>query len=205
MRYFCQAWGMVTLHLAQDPDADALLAKDPLAVLTGLLLDQQIPMEKAFSGPYVLATRLGMNRLDAEQIAGFDPDKFVAVFSETPAIHRFPKAMAERTQTLARTVLDEYGGDASAVWTGAKDGADLLKRVSALPGYGRQKAQILVALLGKQFGVTPDGWRQAAGDYGVEGSTRSVADVVDATSLARVRAFKKELKAAAKAHAEAGR
>jgi len=193
---------MVTLHLAQDPDADAFLAQDPLGVLTAMLLDQQIPMEKAFSGPYVLATRLGVDKLDAEQIAGYDPEKFVAVFSEVPAIHRFPKAMAERTQKLARAVAEEYDGDASAVWTGAKDGADLLKRVAALPGYGKQKAQILVALLGKQFGVTPNGWREAAGDYGVQGSTRSVADVTDTASLAKVRAFKKEMKAAAKAKAE---
>jgi len=189
----------VTLHLAQNPEADAFLAQDPLGVLTAMLLDQQIPMEKAFSGPYVLASRLGVKRLDAEQIAGYDPEKFVALFSEPPAIHRFPKAMAERTQKLAQTVVDEYGGDASAVWTGAKNGADLLKRVSELPGYGKQKAQILVALLGKQFGVTPKGWRAAAGDYGTKGSTRSVADVVDEASLAKVRAFKKEMKAAAKA------
>jgi uncharacterized HhH-GPD family protein len=190
---------MVTLHLAQNPEADAFLAQDPLGVLTAMLLDQQIPMEKAFSGPYVLASRLGVKRLDAEQIAGYDPEKFVALFSEPPAIHRFPKAMAERTQKLAQTVVDEYGGDASAVWTGAKNGADLLKRVSELPGYGKQKAQILVALLGKQFDVTPKGWRAAAGDYGTKGSTRSVADVVDEASLAKVRAFKKEMKAAAKA------
>lgn len=189
----------MTLHLAQNPEADAFLAQDPLGVLTAMLLDQQIPMEKAFSGPYVLASRLGVKRLDAEQIAGYDPEKFVALFSEPPAIHRFPKAMAERTQKLAQTVVDEYGGDASAVWTGAKNGADLLKRVSELPGYGKQKAQILVALLGKQFGVTPKGWRAAAGDYGTKGSTRSVADVVDEASLAKVRAFKKEMKAAAKA------
>lgn len=189
----------MTLHLAQNPEADAFLAQDPLGVLTAMLLDQQIPMEKAFSGPYVLASRLGVKRLDAEQIAGYDPEKFVALFSEPPAIHRFPKAMAERTQKLAQTVVDEYGGDASAVWTGAKNGADLLKRVSELPGYGKQKAQILVALLGKQFGVSPRGWRAAAGDYGTKGSTRSVADVVDEASLAKVRAFKKEMKAAAKA------
>jgi uncharacterized HhH-GPD family protein len=187
---------MVTLHLAQDPAADAFLAEDALGVLTAMLLDQQIPMEKAFSGPYVLATRLGVKKLDAEQIADYDPEKFIEVFSETPAIHRFPKAMAERTQKLARAVVDQYGGDASAVWTGAKDGADLLKRVSALPGYGKQKSQILVALLGKQFGVTPAGWREAAGDYGVQGSTRSVADVVDEASLVKVRTFKKEMRAA---------
>ncbi|MBS2539815.1 Fe-S cluster assembly protein HesB [Catenulispora sp. NF23] len=190
---------MVTLHLAQDPAADAFLEKDSLGVLTGLLLDQQIPMEKAFAGPYVLATRLGVKKLDAGQIADYDPEKFVALFSEVPAIHRFPKSMAERTQKLARAVVEEYDGDASAVWTEAKDGADLLKRVSALPGYGKQKAQILVALLGKQLGVTPAGWREAAGDYGTKGSTRSVADVTDAASLVKVRAFKKEMKAAAKA------
>lgn len=159
-------------------------------------------MEKAFTGPYVLAERMKTERLDAEAIAGADPESFVALFSEVPAIHRFPKAMAERTQKLAQAVVDDYAGDAATVWTGAKNGADLLKRVQALPGYGKQKAQILVALLGKQFGVQPRGWRAAAGDYGKAGSSMSVADVVDDASLLKVRAHKKEMKAAAKAAKE---
>jgi uncharacterized HhH-GPD family protein len=168
-----------------------------------MLLDQQVPMEKAFTGPYVLAERLGVERLDAGAIAEADPEAFVAVFAEVPAIHRFPKAMAERAQKLAQAVVEDYGNDAATVWTGAKNGADLLKRVQALPGYGKQKAQILVALLGKQFGVQPTGWRAAAGDYGKAGSSMSVADVVDAASLLKVRAHKKEMKAAAKEAKEA--
>ena len=193
---------MTKLHLAQGEAANDFLAGDPLGLLVGMLLDQQVPMEKAFTGPYVLAERLGVEQLDAEALAGADPDEFVAVFSEVPAIHRFPKAMAERTQKLAQAVVEDYDGDAATVWTGAENGADLLKRVQALPGYGKQKAQILVALLGKQFDVQPRGWRAAAGDYGKAGSTMSVADVVDDASLQRVRAHKKEMKAAAKAAKE---
>jgi uncharacterized HhH-GPD family protein len=193
---------MTKLHLAQGEAANDFLAGDPLGLLIGMLLDQQVPIEKAFTGPYVLAERLGVERLDAEALASADPDEFVAVFSEVPAIHRYPKAMAERTQKLARAVVEDYGGDAATVWTGAKNGADLFKRVQALPGYGKQKAQILVALLGKQFDVQPQGWRAAAGDYGKAGSTLSAADIVDDASLLRVRAHKKELKAAAKAAKE---
>jgi uncharacterized HhH-GPD family protein len=193
---------MTKLHLAQGEAANDFLAEDPLGVLVGMLLDQQVPMEKAFTGPYVLAERMQTERLDAEAIAGAEPEAFVALFSEVPAIHRFPKAMAERTQKLAQAVVDDYAGDAATVWTGAKNGADLLKRVQALPGYGKQKAQILVALLGKQFGVQPQGWRAAAGDYGKAGSSMSVADVVDDASLLKVRAHKKEMKAAAKAAKE---
>ena len=195
---------MTKLHLAQGEAANDFLAGDPLGLLVGMLLDQQVPMEKAFTGPYVLAERLGVEHLDAEALANADPDEFVAVFSEVPAIHRFPKAMAERTQKLAQAIVDDYDGDAATVWTGAKNGADLVKRVQALPGYGKQKAQILVALLGKQFGVQPDGWRAAAGDYGKAGSLMSVADVVDDASLLKVRAHKKEMKAAAKAAKAAG-
>lgn len=194
---------MTKLHLAQGDPANDFLAEDSFGLLLGMLLDQQVPMEKAFTGPYVLAERLGVERLDAEAIAETDPEAFVAVFAEVPAIHRFPKAMAERAQKLARAVADDYGNDAATVWTGAKNGADLLKRVQALPGYGKQKAQILVALLGKQFGVQPAGWRAAAGDYGKAGSSMSVADVVDAASLLKVRAHKKEMKAAAKEAKEA--
>src|SRR5690349_3863990 len=190
---------MTTLWLAQDPKADELLGSDPLALLTGMLLDQQIPLEKAFMGPYVLAQRLGVPRLDAAAIAGHDTVEFGKVFAQVPAIHRFPGSMAERTQKLARAIADDYDGDASRVWTEAKNGDDLLKRLGALPGFGKMKAQIFVALLGKQFGVRPDGWREAAGVYGEEGSLRSVADITGKESLTKVRDYKKQMKAAAAA------
>lgn len=190
---------MVKLWLAQDPDADELLAKDPLALLIGMLLDQQIPLEKAFKGPYVLAQRMGVAYLDARAVADHEPEAFAELFSRQIALHRFPGAFAERTQKLARAVVDDYDGDAAAVWTGAKDGKDLLKRLGGLPGYGKMKAQILVALLGKQFGVRPDGWREAAGVYGEEGCARSAADIVDRDTLVRVRDSKKQAKAEAKA------
>lgn len=189
---------MSTLFLAQDPAADALLAADPLALLVGMLLDQQQPLEKAFKGPHVLAQRLGVERLDAAAIAGHEPEAFAKVFATVPAIHRFPGSMAERTQKLCAAVAEEYDGDAARIWTEAADGKDLFARLSALPGYGKQKAQIFIALLGKQFGVQPQGWREAAGAYGDDGSFRSAADIVDAASLAKVRAYKKEMKAAAK-------
>ncbi|MBB6035829.1 HhH-GPD-type base excision DNA repair protein [Phytomonospora endophytica] len=190
---------MPELWLAQEKAADELLAADPFALLTGMLLDQQIPLEKAFVGPYRLAERLGVDRLDPVAIADHDPEDFAKIFATVPAIHRFPGSMAERTQKLARAVADEYDGDASLVWTGAKNAADLAGRLGALPGFGKQKAQIFIALLGKQFEVRPAGWRKAAGDYGAQRSFRSVADITDAGSLAKVRAFKKEMKAAAKA------
>jgi uncharacterized HhH-GPD family protein len=194
---------MATLHLASDEAANEFLASDPLGLLLGMLLDQQIPMEKAFTGPHVLAERLGVDHLDAAQLAAMEPEAFAAIFAEPPAIHRFPKAMAERTQKLAHAIATDYAGDAASVWTAAKNGADLVKRIGALPGYGRQKAQILTALLGKQFGVQPAGWRAAAGDYGKAGSFRSIADVVDDASLTKVREHKKAVKAAAKAAQEA--
>ncbi|MBB5872361.1 putative HhH-GPD family protein [Allocatelliglobosispora scoriae] len=190
---------MATLFLAQQPDADELLRTDPLALLTGMLLDQQIPLEKAFMGPYVLTQRLGVPSLDAAAIADYDPAEFGKVFAQVPAIHRFPGSMAERTQKLARAIADDYDGDASRVWTEAKDGKDLLKRLGALPGFGKMKAQIFVALLGKQFGVQPDGWREAAGVYGEDGSLRSVADITSRETLTRVREYKKQMKAAAAA------
>ncbi|MEV4413924.1 HhH-GPD-type base excision DNA repair protein [Catellatospora sp. NPDC049609] len=190
---------MAKLWLAQDAAADELLLNDPFARVLGMLLDQQIPLEKAFVGPYRLAERMGVDRLDASAIADYDPAAFAELFATVPAIHRFPGSMAERTQKLARAIADEYDGDAATVWTGAKDGKDLFKRLSALPGFGKMKAQIFIALLGKQFGVQPEGWREAAGAYGEEGSLRSVADIRDAASLAKVREFKKQMKADAKA------
>src|SRR5215813_12020554 len=194
---------MSDLYLAQQPPADQMLREDPLALLIAMLLDQQIPLEKAFMGPYILAERLGVTRLDAAAIADHDPQDLVAIFTRPPAIHRFPGSMAERTQKLCRAIADSYNDDAAAVWSDVSDGKDLLKRVEALPGFGKQKAQIFVALLGKQFGVQPAGWKEAAGTFGEDGSFRSVADIVDAPSLSKVRDYKKQLKAAAKA-AKAG-
>jgi uncharacterized HhH-GPD family protein len=186
------------LSLSQDAAADELLDRDPLALLTGMLLDQQIPMEKAFAGPAVLAQRMGTDRLDAREIAEYDPEAFLALFAERPAVHRFPKSMAGRVQALHRAIVEQYDGDVTSIWSDVADGKELLRRLSALPGFGTQKAQIFVALLGKQRGVTPTGWREAAGGYGDEGSFRSVADVVDEGSLQKVRAFKQAAKAAAK-------
>ena len=187
------------LFLAQVPAADKLLAEQPLALLIGMLLDQQIPLEKAFMGPYVLTERLGVSSLDAAAIADYDAEEFGKIFATVPAIHRFPGSMAERTQKLCRAIADDYEGQADRVWKQAKDGKDLLKRVGDLPGFGKQKAQIFVALLGKQYDVRPEGWREAAGAYGGEGSYLSVADIVDDGSLAKVREYKKALKAEAKA------
>jgi uncharacterized HhH-GPD family protein len=189
----------VVLFLAQNPPADALLERDPLALLIGMLLDQQIPMEKAFAGPYVLAERMGVDRLDAADIADYDPEKFVALFVGPPAIHRFPAAMAVRVQSLACQLVENYDGSAEAVWSTASSGEELLSRLVALPGFGPQKAKIFLALLGKQRGVRPRGWRESAGAYGGEGTHRSVADVTGIDSLRQVRQFKKEMKAAAKA------
>jgi uncharacterized HhH-GPD family protein len=186
------------MFLATTDDANALLEAEPLAVLIGMLLDQQIPMEKAFTSPAVLKERLG-GKLDAATIAATDPDELEEMFRRPPALHRFPAAMAKRVQTLAQVLVDEYDGRAENVWAGAPTGSELVRRVGTLPGFGEQKAKIFTALLGKQFGVRPKGWREAAGAYGEDGSTRSVADVVDAATLKQVRAFKKEQKAAAKA------
>jgi uncharacterized HhH-GPD family protein len=186
------------LMLSQQPAADALLDRNPLALVIGMVLDQQIPLEKAFSSPYVLTERLG-HVPDAAEIAGMPEDELVAVFSTPPALHRFPGSMAKRVQAMCQAVVDQYDGDVSAVWTGAADGQELLKRISALPGFGKQKAQIFVALLGKQYGVDLPGWREAAGEFGPAGTYKSVADIRDADSLAKVRDYKKQLKAAAKA------
>ncbi|HET7407816.1 MAG TPA: HhH-GPD-type base excision DNA repair protein [Mycobacteriales bacterium] len=190
---------MPDMCLAQDPDADALLTRSPLALLIGMVLDQQIPLEKAFRGPLVLAERIG--DLDAARIADYDEDALVAAFATPPALHRFPKAMAARVQELCRQLVASYDGDAAHVWTTARDGNELLRRVRGLPGFGEQKARIFVALLGKQLGVRPRGWREAAGTFGKAGSHLSVADIVDAESLGRVRAYKQQMKSAAKASA----
>jgi len=188
----------MTLSLPVDTEANELLTRNPMALLIGMLLDQQVPLEKAFSSPYELAKRLGHEPTAAE-LAEFDPEALAAVFSERPALHRFPKAMAARTQDLAKLIVDRYEGDPAVVWTSARDGKDLVGRLAELPGFGGAKAQIFAALLGKQLGVQPEGWREAAGHFGEEGSHYSVADICDDASLAAVRAHKKELKAAAKA------
>jgi uncharacterized HhH-GPD family protein len=191
----------VKLCLAQDVEADKLLADDPLALLIGMVLDQQVPFETAFAGPKKIADRLGsFPTLSAAEIADYDPDKFAALCSERPAIHRFPGSMAKRIQALAQIIVDRYDGDAAGLWlAGDPDGHELLRRIKGLPGFGDVKAQIFLALLGKQYGVTPKGWRAAAGDFGKAGAHISVADIVDAQSMGKVRAYKKRLKAAAKA------
>lgn len=186
----------MTLHITGDVAADQLLTDDPFALLAGMLLDQQFPMEAAFAGPYKLAVR--MNGLDVRRIAEMNPEEFAAICATPPAVHRFPGSMAKKLQEVARIIVDEYDGDASRLWTEASSGADLVKRIQALPGFGAQKAKIFTALLAKQCGVTPTGWEKAVGDYSLAGY-RSVADVVDAGSLQSVRAYKKEMKAAAKA------
>ena len=194
--------GPAQLHLAQDEAADTLLATDPFALLVGMLLDQQFPMERAFAGPYLIAQRMGADSLDPAAVAAADPDGFAALMAGPPAVHRYPRAMAGRVQELARYVVDTYGGDASAIWREVPDGRELFRRLRALPGFGDQKARIFLALLGKQFGVRPDGWERAAGDYGTPGR-RSVADVVDERSLQEVREYKKAMKAQARGGTEA--
>jgi uncharacterized HhH-GPD family protein len=185
-----------------DAEANELLTRSPLALLIAMLLDQQVPLERAFSAPADLVRRLG-HEPTAEELADYDPDALAAVFAQRPALHRYPKAMAARTQALCQLIVSEYGGDPAALWSTATSGADLLKRVAALPGFGEQKAKIFVAFLGKQMGVRPAGWRSAAGAYADEGSHMSVADISDDESLAQVRSYKQALKAAAKDRAAA--
>lgn len=190
---------MAQLTIAQDPAADKVLSEDPFALLTGMLLDQQFPMERAFAGPAKVLERFGT--LDVGEIAAAEPEAFADLCATPPAVHRYGRSMAARIQALATVVRDDYAGDASRIWADASSGSELLARVKKLPGFGEQKAKIFVALLAKQLGVRPDGWEKAAGDYSETGSFRSVADVVDADSLQKVRDFKKSAKAAAKAAA----
>jgi uncharacterized HhH-GPD family protein len=189
------------LHLAQDEAADALLATDPFALLVGMLLDQQFPMERAFAGPYVITQRLGIDRLDAAAVADADPEAFATLMAGPPAVHRYHRNMAARVQALAAYIVGTYGGDAGAIWRDVADGRELFARLRALPGFGDQKARIFVALLGKQFGVRPPGWEQAAGDYATPGSRRSAADVVDEVTLQEVREHKRAMKARSRADA----
>jgi uncharacterized HhH-GPD family protein len=185
------------MRLATTDEANALLARDPLALLMGMLLDQQVPMEKAFTSPHTLAERMGVARLDAAAIAGFDPVGFEELFRRTPALHRFPAAMAARVQELCRAVVQYYGGETERIWADAGTGRELVDRVIELPGFGELKARIFAALLAKQFGVRPPGWQLAVGDFGEPGTFRSAADVVDAESLQRVRAHIRQQKASA--------
>jgi len=191
----------VPISMPVGAEANELLTRSPLALLIAMLLDQQVPLERAFSAPYDLVQRLG-HEPTAEELADFSPEELTAVFSQRPALHRFPKAMAARVQELARLIVSEYDGESAAIWSTATSGAELLARVSALPGFGAQKAKIFVALLGKQLGVQPPGWQEAAGSFADDGSFMSVADIFDAESLARVRSYKQELKAAAKSQAK---
>ncbi|MBA3310584.1 MAG: Fe-S cluster assembly protein HesB [Nocardioidaceae bacterium] len=183
----------MTLHIAQDEAADEVLSTNAFALLTGMLLDQQFPMERAFAGPAKILDRFGT--LDPQTIAAAAPEEFAQICATPPVVHRFPGSMAGRIQKLARHLADEYDGDTASLWEGAGSGRELLSRVNALPGFGRQKSQIFVALLGKQLDVRPDGWEEAAGVYAEDGSFRSAADVRDPTSLQKVRSFKKEQKA----------
>ena len=181
--------------LTPDSEANELLDREPLALLTGMLLDQQVPIETAFAGPKKILERIGS--LDARVIAEYDTEKFVALCSTPPAIHRFPGSMARRIQALCQELVDTYDGRAEAIWTAGKpNGAEVLRRLKALPGFGEAKAKIFLALLGKQRGLKATGWRQAAGDYAKKGKFLSVADITDQASLLEVRAYKKELKAA---------
>ena len=185
---------MVSLRIAQDPVADRVLSEDPFALLVGMLLDQQFPMERAFAGPAKVLERFGT--LDPAAVAQADPEAFADLCATPTAIHRYGRSMAGRIQALAVVVRDTYGGDASAIWRDAATGAELVSRLKALPGFGEQKARIFTALLGKQLGVRPEGWEEACGAYAEPGSFRSVADVVDPDSLQKVRDVKKAAKAA---------
>lgn len=182
------------IRLSQDPAADALLVRSPFALLVGMLLDQQFPMERAFAGPHLISERIGHD-IDAREIAAYDPEHLAAILSQPPAVHRYPTAMALRIQQLARHLIEHYDADPTRLWREVTTGDALLARVNAMPGFGKQKARILVALLGKQFGIVPDGWREASGQYGEDGTRLSVADVVDDVTLAEVRAAKRERKA----------
>ncbi|HYN29803.1 MAG TPA: HhH-GPD-type base excision DNA repair protein [Dermatophilaceae bacterium] len=188
---------MVELRIAQVEAADRVLSEDPFALLVGMLLDQQFPMERAFAGPATILARFGT--LDPAAVAAAEPEAFADLCATPPAVHRYARSMAGRIQSLARAVLDEHGGRAERVWEDCDDGADLVARLQALPGFGAQKARIFAALLGKQLGVRPVGWADACGAYAEPGCFRSVADVVDADSLQKVRETKKRAKAAARA------
>ncbi len=191
------------LHLSQDTEADALLSQSPFALIVGMVLDQQVPLEWAFASPLELQRRLG-TALDPKGIAQMDPEALASAFSSRPALHRYPGSMATRVQEMAKLVVERYRGRTEGIWEGATSGDELLRRVKELPGFGEQKARIFVALLGKQLGVRPDGWDTVSAPFGEPGSFRSVADITDTDTLNKVRAYKQALKAAHKAKAATG-
>lgn len=184
---------MGTLYITGNPASDKLLNSNGTALLIGMLLDQQVPMEWAFNGAFTLKQRLG--HLDPRRIAAMDPDEFLAVCLEKPAIHRFPKAMAQRIQGMCAIIADEYGNKGDNIWRGVADAKDLFERLRRLPGYGEEKAQIFIALLGKRFDITPEGWKKAAGVFS-DSNPRTVADITSPETLLKVRAWKKAEKAA---------
>ncbi len=186
----------MTISLPIDAGANELLSRNSLALLMAMILDQQVPMEKAFTAPRELVVRMG-HEPTAEELADRDPEELAAIFAARPALHRFPKAMAARVQAVCRLIVDSYEGDPAKLWSTAATGTELLARIEALPGFGQDKARIFLALLGKQCGVTPPGWREAAGHFGAEGAHYSVADITDDQSLAAVRAHKQSMKAKA--------
>lgn len=190
------------LHLSGDPESDALLSDDANALLIGMVLDQQVPLEKAFAGPAVIAARME-GRLDVAAIAAASEEDFVALCAERPAVHRFPGSMAKRIRQVCQRLVDNYDGDVTQLYSRATSGDELKSALAALPGFGSQKAAIFTALLGKQCGVTPAGWREASVPYGEEGTYLSVADIVDANSLDKVRNAKRAAKTAAKSAARA--
>ena len=195
----------IALHITGDQAADAVISRDPLALLIGMVLDQQVTIEKAFSSPADLLERLGTKGpLNAATLAAMDPEELGDIFRERPALHRYPGSMAGRVQAVCRVVADEYGNKADNIWKGVQSGDELIGRLRTLPGFGEQKAKIFAALLGKQLGVRPDGWRKVTTPYGKEGSSLSVADITDRESLLKVRATKQAMKAKAKAKAAAG-
>jgi uncharacterized HhH-GPD family protein len=188
-----------TLPVTGDPEADQLLVDDPFALLLGMLLDQQVPMEWAFKGPHTLKARLG-GPFDPASIAAMQPEELEAVFKDKPALHRYPGAMARRAHALSQFVVEHYDGDASQIWKGVDDGAELLARLRALPGYGEEKAKIFLAILAKRLGIEPEGWQEAAAPFS-DSTPRSVADIDSAEALERVRQFKKAMKAQGKSKA----
>jgi len=194
------ALSKTSLALTGNDEADALLATDPLALVIGMVLDQQIPLERAFRSPFELRERLG-GSLDAGAIASMDPDALAAIFGTKPALHRFPSSMARRVQDVCRLIMDTYDGDAAAIWTSAANGKELLAHVKALPGFGVQKARIFIALLGKQMGLHTPGWQQVSTPFSRPGTFQSVADIDSPAALTKVRQFKQQMKAEAKAKA----
>jgi len=190
------------LYLSGDPEADRLLSKDPLALMIGMVLDQQIPLEWAFYGPLNLLQRLG-GSFDAAKIASMTEDELVVAFAARPALHRFPASMAKRVQAMCQQIVSDYAGDVTQLWKTATTGDELLHRLRALPGFGQQKAKIFLALLGKQLGVRPPGWAEVAAPFGETGTHLSIADIDGPDALTLVRQHKREMKAAAKATAPA--